>query len=95
MTASVTNWKEIAAELKGIEIISDRDRLTKLSLDYYYFSPILFEQLKTKRGDLAVLPTTEAEVIRIAKTCVKYRVPLTVREQELAITVNAFPCKAA
>ncbi len=79
MTASVTNWKEIAAELKGIEIISDRDRLTKLSLDYYYFSPILFEQLKTKRGDLAVLPTTEAEVIRIAKTCVKYRVPLTVR----------------
>jgi FAD/FMN-containing dehydrogenase len=79
MTASAINWKAIETELEGIEIINDRDRLNKLSLDYYYFSPILYEQLKAKRGDLAVFPTTETEILKIAKTCVKYRVPLTVR----------------
>ena len=79
MTITDTIWNEIAAELDGIETIRDRDRLTKLSLDYYHFSPILYKQLQAKRGNLAVLPTTEAEVIQIAKTCLKKRVPLTVR----------------
>ncbi len=79
MTISETVFQAIANELKGIEIIGDRDRLTKLSLDYYHFSPILYEQLRDKRGDLVVFPTTEAEVIQIAKICVKNKVSLTVR----------------
>ncbi len=70
---------EIAQELKGIEIISDRNQVTKLSLDYYHFSPILQKQLENKRGDLVVRPITEAEVIRVAKACVKHKIPLTVR----------------
>jgi FAD/FMN-containing dehydrogenase len=73
------DWKAIETELDGIEIISDRDRLTRLSLDYYHFSPILTEALQTKRGDLAVIPATEAEVVKIARTCVKYKTSLTVR----------------
>lgn len=73
------NYLEIALELKGIETISDRDRLIKLSLDYYHFSPILTEQIGNKRGDLAVFPTTEAEVIQIAQICLKHKIPLTVR----------------
>lgn len=79
MTSTETSIQAIARELNGIESTSDRDRLSKLSLDYYHFSPILFEQLQDKRGNLAVFPITEAEVIAIAKTCVKYQIPLTVR----------------
>ncbi|WP_036479653.1 FAD-binding oxidoreductase [Myxosarcina sp. GI1] len=79
MTKTKVNWQAIASELEGIETTDNRDRLTKLSLDYYHFSPILFEQLQDKRGDLAVFPTTEAEVVRVAKICVKHRVSLTVR----------------
>jgi FAD/FMN-containing dehydrogenase len=73
------DYLAIALELKGIETTSDREKLTKLSLDYYHFSPILQEQLQAKRGDLAVFPTTEAEVLRVAQVCVQNKIPLTVR----------------
>jgi FAD/FMN-containing dehydrogenase len=73
------DYQAIALELSGIETTSDRERLTKLSLDYYHFSPILQEQLQAKRGDLAVFPTAEAEVLRIAQVCVQNKIPLTVR----------------
>ncbi|MDJ0647896.1 MAG: FAD-binding oxidoreductase [Xenococcaceae cyanobacterium MO_188.B19] len=69
----------IAEALTGIEIITDPQQVTKLSLDYYHFSPILQQELKDKRGDLVVRPKTEAEVIRVVQTCVKQRIPLTVR----------------
>ena len=73
------DYQAIAAELTTIETTLDRDRLNKLSLDYYHFSPILTEQLQDKRGELAAFPTTEAEVLQIARICVKYKIPLTVR----------------
>jgi FAD/FMN-containing dehydrogenase len=73
------NWNAIAAELSPIETINDAVQVAKLSLDYYHFSPILEAQLKEKRGNLVVRPANEAEVIQIAKICLKYRVPLTVR----------------
>ena len=73
------DYQTIACKLEGIETTNDRDRLTKLSLDYYHFSPILQQQLQDKRGDLAVFPTTEAEVLRIAQVCVQEKIPLTVR----------------
>ncbi|OKH21460.1 FAD-linked oxidase [Hydrococcus rivularis NIES-593] len=79
MTSTTTIWDTIAAELNGIEIITDPTQLAKLSLDYYHFSPILEAQLKDKRGNLVVRPATEAEVMQVAKTCVKHKVPLTVR----------------
>ena len=79
MTVTTTTWNAIANELQGIEIITDPNQLTKLSLDYYHFSPILQGQLQDKRGNLVVRPTSEAEVIQIARTCVKHQVPLTVR----------------
>ncbi|MDJ0658812.1 MAG: FAD-binding oxidoreductase [Crocosphaera sp.] len=70
---------KIKTALSHLEIITDPHQITKLSLDYYHFSPILQQQLQDKRGDLVIRPTTEAEVIQIAQTCAKYKVPLTVR----------------
>ena len=79
ITPKPVDWNAIASELAGIEIISDRTQITKLSLDYYHFSPVLQQKLADKRGDLVVRPTNEAEVLRAAAVCVKYQVPLTVR----------------
>ena len=73
------DYRAIASQLEGIETTSDREGLIKLSLDYYHFSPILTEQLQDKRGELAVFPTTEAQVLQIAEICVKQKIPLTVR----------------
>ena len=67
------------SELAGLEVITDPIQVAKLSLDYYHFSPILQAKLSDKRGDLVVRSTSEADVLRVAAVCVKYKVPLTVR----------------
>ncbi|VEP14782.1 FAD-linked oxidase [Hyella patelloides LEGE 07179] len=79
MTVNTSIYQEFSAELSDIEIITDIDRVTKLSLDYYHFSPILQSQLNDKKANLVVRPTTEADVIRVAKAGVNYKIPLTVR----------------
>ena len=66
----------IALGLKTSKSASEIDRLSR---DYFWYSPILNEQLKDKRGDLIVKPTTEAEVIMLAAVCAEHKVPLTIR----------------
>ena len=73
------DWEALVSELTGIEIITEPTQIAKLSLDYYHFSPVLQTKLADKRGDLVVRPLNEAEVLRVAAVCVKYKVPLTVR----------------
>ena len=73
------DWNIISSELNGIEMITEPTQISKLSLDYYHFSPILQSLLQDKRGELVVHPTTEAETIQVAQVCVKYKIPLTVR----------------
>jgi FAD/FMN-containing dehydrogenase len=75
----LTHREILSAELAGIEIITDPNQVAKLSLDYYHFSPILQPKLADKRGDLVVRPTNEAEVLRVAALCTKYKIPLTIR----------------
>lgn len=79
MTAITSPWDSLIDELSHLEIITEPTQVAKLSLDYFHFSPILEAQLKDKRALLVVRLTTEAEVIQVAKTCVKYRAPLTIR----------------
>jgi FAD/FMN-containing dehydrogenase len=78
-TPKSVDWDALASELAGLEIITEPTQVAKLSLDYYHFSPVLQQKLSDKRGDLVVRPTSEAEVLRVAAVCVKYKVPLTVR----------------
>ena len=73
------DWDAFSSELSGIEIISDRAQVVKLSQDYYHFSPVLQPLLSDKTGDLVVRPASEAEVLRIAAACAKSKIPLTVR----------------
>ena len=73
------NWDTFCSELSEIETIQEPNQRQKLSQDYYHFSPILQPLLHDKIGDIVVRPATEAEVLQVAKVCVKYKVPLTVR----------------
>jgi FAD/FMN-containing dehydrogenase len=73
------DWDAIVTALAGIEVITDPTQVAKLSQDYHTFSPVLVPLLSGKTGDLVVRPATEEQVIQVAKTCVKYKVPLTVR----------------
>lgn len=73
------NRDALLSELVGIEVITELTQVTKLSLDYYHFSPVLQPKLANKRGDLVVRPTNEAEVMQVAAACIKYKIPLTVR----------------
>ncbi len=84
LTCDLTNtrsvdWQQFAQALGTIETLLDPTSISKLSKDYYYFSPILAEQLKDKVGDLIVRPRNETEVLTVAKACVEARVPLTIR----------------
>jgi hypothetical protein len=77
--AQPVDLKALIADLSGLEIITDPTQVTKLSQDYYTYSPILQALLAEKRGDLVVRPTNETEVLKVAQVCVKHKVPLTVR----------------
>lgn len=73
------DYQLVLKELDNIKTILDPEQVKKLSLDYYYFSPILTPILRDKKADLVVIPTSEEEVLKVAQICVKYQIPLTVR----------------
>lgn len=78
-TATRYDLNEVMAELSGLELITDPVQVSKLSQDYYTYSPTLVQALSDKRGELVVRVTSEAEVLRVAQVCVNHKVPLTVR----------------
>jgi FAD/FMN-containing dehydrogenase len=63
----------------GITVDKSSSEIDRLSRDYFWYSPILNEQLKDKRGQLIVKPTSQNEVIMLAAVCAQQKVPLTVR----------------
>ena len=71
--------ESLMADLAGLEIVTDGVQVSKLSQDYYTYSPLLQDALADKRGDVVVKVTSEAEVLRVAKACVRHKIPLTVR----------------
>lgn len=73
------NWHEFISSLDGIEAVTAPTQVAKLSEDYFRFSPVLEPILAGKVGDIVLRPTSEEEVLRIAKACVQHKVPLTVR----------------
>ena len=77
-TAKISNTEKALAAL-GLATSKNAAEIDRLSRDYFWYSPILTEQLKDKRGELIVRPTTEAEVIMLAAVCAQNKVPITVR----------------
>ena len=73
------NLNPLITDLAGLDLITDANQIAKLSQDYYTFSPVLQPLLSDKTGDLVVRPANEADVLKVAAACVKFKVPLTVR----------------
>jgi hypothetical protein len=69
----------LAGALDGIELSADRALLRQKSRDFYWYSPILKQQLDGKSAELYARPKTEAEVLRVLAACRAARVPVTVR----------------
>ena len=67
------------AEIAGVEATTDPLDLKRNSRDYFWYSPILAQQLKEKVADVVVRPQDEADVVRVARACFRHRIPLTVR----------------
>jgi FAD/FMN-containing dehydrogenase len=67
------------ADISGIPAIDDPALVRQKSRDFFWYSPILKEQLKDRQADLVVCPRDEADVLRVARACVRHRVPLTAR----------------
>ncbi|HYF16682.1 MAG TPA: FAD-binding oxidoreductase [Ramlibacter sp.] len=79
MTDRAMKLQAFRAAIAGIECTDAPEVLETKSRDYYWYSPILKEQLDGKRGELLVRPKDEAEVIRVAAACARQRLPITVR----------------
>lgn len=77
--APEVDWIAFAAALGAIPHSTEPPLVKQKSRDFYWYSPILKEQLKGKFGDIVVSPRSEDEVLRVAQLCVDWGVPLTVR----------------
>ena len=79
LTSSHSKLQAFLHDIQGIDITLDSATLAAKSRDYFWYSPILSEQLDGKLGEALVKPRTESEVIRIAAAAARHRVNITVR----------------
>jgi FAD/FMN-containing dehydrogenase len=76
---SAYDWDTFFAALGDVPATRDTVTVKRKSRDYFWYSPVLNEQLKAKFAEVVVSPRDEAEVIRAASACAKARIPLVVR----------------
>ena len=73
------DWTALRADLGAIESSDTPALLRTRSRDYYWYSPILADQLDGLTADLIVMPRDQDEVVRAASAIARHRVPLTLR----------------
>jgi FAD/FMN-containing dehydrogenase len=69
----------LIADLGDMAVVTDSRIVRRRSRDFFWYSPILTEQLDGKSADLIVSPRNEQEVVRVAAACARHRIPVTVR----------------
>lgn len=79
MNAPETPIAYVRRALEGITCLYAPTDLTRLSRDFYWFSPILKELLDGKQADLIAQPATQEEVVRVVAACARAGVPVTPR----------------
>lgn len=67
------------ADLGDIPVYEDEKHRAARSRDYFWYSPILNEQLDGLIADLVVVPRSVEEVRRVARAIARHRIPLTLR----------------
>jgi FAD/FMN-containing dehydrogenase len=66
-------------DLSDVQIIVEPQVVRRRSRDFFWYSPILNEQLRGKSAEVVVSPRSEADVISIARAAARHGVPLTPR----------------
>ena len=79
MKATTEQLTAFRAEIGTIPCLDDPRLLQAKSRDYYWYSPILKDQLDECCGQLLVRPRNEGDVRTIAAAVARNRIPLTVR----------------
>ncbi|MDM0075076.1 FAD-binding oxidoreductase [Variovorax sp. J2P1-59] len=77
--AETIDWDAVARDLHGLNVIASPGQRKQLSKDFYWYSPILTEQLAGCVADLVVKVSTEDDVRQAAAVAAKWKLPLTVR----------------
>ncbi len=75
----IYDWAAFRTEIDGIRIYDDPKQVELRSRDYFWYSPILTEDIGHYLGDLVVIPKDQDEVRRVASAAAKLRIPITVR----------------
>ena len=76
MTADIAACRKA---LEHLDIDDNPKTVRQKSRDFYWYSPILKEQLDEVTADLVIAPRSVDEVIEILAACWKYDVPVTTR----------------
>ncbi|HXW19801.1 MAG TPA: FAD-binding protein, partial [Roseiarcus sp.] len=66
-------------DLRDVPIIVEPQVVRRRSRDFFWYSPILNEELRGKSAEVVVAPRDEADVIAIARAAARRGVPLTPR----------------
>ncbi len=69
----------VLAELDGLVVDIDPARVRRRSRDFYWYSPVLRDQLDEVSADAVVSPVDEDELKRLLAACYRHEVPVTVR----------------
>ena len=73
------NIAALTRDLDGLKIEDNAQLVQQKSRDFYWYSPVLKQQLDTVTADIVVSPRDEAEVIRVLAACHRHGVPVTPR----------------
>ena len=65
--------------LPDLDWVTDAARISRLSQDFNWFSPVLKRQLAGKTADAVVRPRNEEEIVQLVALCAKLRIPITIR----------------
>ncbi|QKD03332.1 FAD-binding oxidoreductase [Mesorhizobium loti] len=66
-------------DLDGLKLDDNPAIVQQKSRDFYWYSPVLKQQLDHVTGDLIATPKDEAELIRVLAACHRHGVPVTPR----------------
>ncbi|MDI4232537.1 FAD-binding oxidoreductase [Bradyrhizobium sp. Arg237L] len=66
-------------DLGDVPVVTDPKVVRRRSRDFFWYSPVLNEQLNGMSADLVASPRDEADVVRVAAACARHRIPITVR----------------
>ncbi len=74
-----TDWQAFALALGDIPVIQSPALVKRKSRDFFWYSPILSQQLRDCHGDLVARPRNQEELLQVLRQAFAHKVPVTLR----------------